>query len=186
MSLRSVAAIFLTLTGCSNASTTSDGGTALGLSGTPCASPVDITVGGAFQGDTCQSPAMLPADAGCGGVARAAIFEVTPEPQNWSREFYVSPGFTISGSDSRCSFGTADCVNGGIQGAGASYGTEFYLAVQLEDGGCGPFTLNVYNATTCGNRADGGGCMCGNIPACPVGQLCHQNEPQLTGTCVSN
>jgi hypothetical protein len=48
-----------------------------------------------------------------------------------------------------------------------------YLAVFRQDGTCGAFTLDVYNASFCADRADAASCQCGNGPACRAGHTCH-------------
>ena len=176
--------LLLALAACSGGS--SGAGMGLGVPGTACASPVDITAGGSFSGDTCQGAASVPVQ-GCGGGVRAQIFAVAAENESWSRVFSVTGDFTLAGSmPSACSFSTPGCDAGGIGGGSAPQGTPLYFAAFLADGGCGPFTLQVDNASSCSDSADGGSCTCGDIPACPVGQTCHLAEPQLTGSCVQN
>jgi hypothetical protein len=60
-----------------------------------CASPVDISAGGTFVGDTCQSPGLLSVSS-CPASARAALFIVSPATVSRNRVFSVSQGFTVA------------------------------------------------------------------------------------------
>jgi hypothetical protein len=186
------AAIALALTACSQGSATAADDAGVEAA---CAAPTVITPGGAFEGDTCQGGISVGvggcAPGGRGGPGgpggRAQVFEVTPESQSWNRVFHVTDGFTLAGSGYLCQFETTECDAGGIESASIAANTAWYLAVLQADGGCGPFTLEVFNATSCENREDGGSCRCGDIASCPQGQSCHIGPPpQLAGSCVSN
>ena len=152
----------------------------------PCGYAVDITAGGTFHGDTCEGKsASIPH---CSPNARVALFEVSPEPESSNRMFYVTDGFTLGAmSGQTCVLDSSFCDAGGIGGVGLSEELAWYLAVWRADGGCGPFTLDVYNAASCGERANPASCLCGGLPACAVGQYCSfSSPPELKGRCLEH
>ena len=174
----------LALAGCSTGSGGS-GGTAgvAGIPGTGCASPLPIAGGGSIAGNTCNGGATVSV-TGCMTNTAATVFEVLPTTVGQSRALHVTSGFTLAGSRAdTCNFDVMQCDAGGIEGIGASAGAISYLAVFRDDGTCGPFQLDVYNASFCRDPVDAGSCMCGNVPACAAQQVCHV-APDSSGTCT--
>jgi hypothetical protein len=169
------------LDGCGSSSQTGPSASSAGA----CGQAVDITPGGSFQGDTCEAGVPLEL-AGCADAGKASVFVLKPDSHNWNRIFNATDGFAIMESGHECAFEVPSCGAGSITGAALPAGTYTYLAVARPDGQCGPFTLDVYNASGCLDRADASTCACGNIPACPTGQICYLGgtPPTLTGSCI--
>ena len=136
-----------------------------------CAAATAIGQGGTFSGNTCDGTTL--SVSGCVGGVKAVVFEISPTTSGQNLTFYVSKGFTLVGALSEsCSFQATSCDGGGVGGLEESAGVGSFLAVFQDDGTCGPFSLAVYNASYCATPADASTCTCGNIPACPPGQVC--------------
>jgi hypothetical protein len=173
--------LLFVVTGCGPSSTT---GALAGIAGTACANPIDLTQGTTFQGDTCDGGVPIPV-APCATSSPAIVFGVAPQAKSWRRQFHVTQGFAVlEAAIGRCTLTTGLCDGGGDQGGGVPQGEPFYLAVARADGTCGPFTLDVYNATFCNDTADASTCRCGDSPSCPQGQTCQAASMPPYGMCM--
>jgi hypothetical protein len=175
----------LAMTAVLSACTTTNGGGPPGVAGTVCAYPTDVSKATTFQGDTCDGGVEVPL-APCASQSAAAIFAVGSQGAASHRTFHVTDGFAVLAAppNASCSFLTTECDAGGAREAIAVAGETSYLAVARADGTCGPFRLDVYNASSCADTSDAGSCRCGDIAACPAGQGCHVGpSPQFAGSC---
>ena len=95
----------------------------------------------------------------------AVVFEILPTSVGQTRTFHVTSGLSLAGSTSAgCQFEVALCDAGGLDGLGDGAGAYSYLAVFRSDGTCGPFVLDVYNASSCHDPTDGGSACAGTSP----------------------
>lgn len=175
-----IAGLALIATGCSTSASSS--GSLPSIPGTPCASPVDLTHATSFEGDTCDGGVSVSLQP-CAASAPATVFGFEAIGESWRRRFHVTDGFVVLTSiPAACTLQSGNCDGGGEQGTSGAPQEASYVAVARSDGSCGPFRLDVYNASSCADPADGGSCTCGNSPACASGQTCI-TPPQSTGQC---
>lgn len=130
----------------SSSASSTGSGTTPGCTGIPndcCATAIDATQGGGFEGTTCGADTTFTTTGQCGAVgAPDAFYLVNPPGGFYAYQIDVSPDFYIMATaDPKGCNAPSTCPFDGS--SGVLYGeTPLYVAVQHQGGACGPFKIS--------------------------------------------